>query len=137
MRSTYLIFWKLFIIITIIGVILGGDILVKKHLSNTTSEFVSKLEELKEKTVEGKESDDRKEAKDTIKKVENKWKEISKIWSTVIVHQEVDNIEQAIIRAKSYINDGKLEDAIPEIETAIFFAEHINQREQFKLKNIF
>lgn len=126
-----------FIIIVIIGVIIGGDILVKKHLSNSTSEFVNKLEELKEKTVEAKETDDRKETKNAIKEVEEKWKKISKIWSTVIVHQEIDNIEQAIIRAKSYINDGKLEDAIPEIETAIFFAEHINQREQLKLKNIF
>lgn len=126
-----------FIICTIIVVIVGGDILVKKHLSKTTNELVSKLEELKEKTIEAKETNDRNETKNTIKKVEEKWKKISKIWSTVIVHQEIDNIEQAIIRAKSYINDGKLEDAIPEIETAIFFAEHINQREQLKLKNIF
>ena len=111
--------------------------MVNKHLSNTTSEFVNKLEELKEKSVEAKESDDRKEVKNTMEKVEDKWKKLSKIWSTVIVHQEIDNIEQAIIRAKSYINDGKLEDAIPEIETAIFFAEHINEREKLKLKNIF
>ena len=126
-----------FIILVIIGVILGGDILVKKHLEKTTNELVENLEDLKHKTIIAKQSGDRKEIKGTMDNVEKKWKKISKIWSTVVVHQEIDNIEQALIRAKANINDGELEDAIPEIETAIFFAEHINEREQLKLKNIF
>ena len=125
------------IIISIIALIFGGDFLVKSHLQKTTGELVKDLEILKEKTVTAKESENREEIKTTMKEVEKQWSEISKIWSTVIMHQEIDNIQQALVRAKTDIGEGNIEDAIPEIETAIFFAEHINEREQLKLKNIF
>ena len=125
------------IIISIIALIFGGDFLVKSHLEKTTGELVKDLEGLKEKTIIAKESENREEIKTKMKEVEKQWSEISKIWSTVIMHQEIDNIQQALVRAKIDIGEGNIEDAIPEIETAIFFAEHINEREQLKLKNIF
>ena len=125
------------IIIVIIVLIFGGDFLVKNHLEKTTNELVGDLKELKDKTVLAKESNNREQIKENLKKVEEHWKKISNIWSTVIMHQEIDNIQQALVRAKTDILEGNIEDAIPEIETAIFFAEHINEREQFKLKNIF
>lgn len=125
------------IIFVIIAVIVGGDFFVREHLAKTTEELVSNLKELKDKTILVKENSEKEEVKEKIKEVEKKWEEINKIWSTVVVHQEIDNIEQALIRAKADINDGNIEDAIPEIDTAIFFAEHINEREQIRLKNIF
>ena len=125
------------IIISIIALIFGGDFLITRHLEKTTNELVKDLENLKEKTVIAKESENREEIKKSMNEVEQQWKKISKIWSTVIMHQEIDNIQQALVRAKTDIGEGNIEDAIPEIETAIFFAEHINEREQLKLKNIF
>lgn len=125
------------IIIIIIILIFGGDFLIKQHLEKTTNELVGDLKELKEKTVLAKDSNNREPIKVSFEKVEKHWKKISNIWSTVIIHQEIDNIQQALVRAKTDINEGNIEDAIPEIETAIFFAEHINEREQLKLKNIF
>lgn len=125
------------IIIVLIGIILGGDFYVKNHLQKSTGELLNELENLKEKIILAKESEDRQELKETLKETEQKWREISNIWSIVIMHQEIDNIEQTLVRAKSNIYDGKLEDAISEVETAIFFANHINEREQLKLKNIF
>jgi len=125
------------IIIVIIVLIFGGDYLIKKHLQKTTNELVKDLENLKEKTVIAKDSENREEIKKSMNEVEKQWEKISKIWSTVIMHQEIDNIQQALVRAKTDIGEGNIEDAIPEIETAIFFAEHINEREQLKLKNIF
>ena len=125
------------IIIAIIVIILGGDFFIKKHLSKTTGELVGNLKELREKTIALKQNEDTSELKEEMKDVESKWKKISNIWSIIIMHQEIDNIEQALIRAKSNIEEGEPEDALPEIETAIFFAEHINEQEQLKLKNIF
>lgn len=127
----------LFIAFMILVIIIGGDIIIQKHLEKTTNELVEILENLKEKTVEAKTTNERKEAIEETKEVDKKWDKINKIWSTVIVHQEIDNIEQAIIRAESNIHNGELDDAIPEIETAIFFVKHVNERENLKLKNIF
>lgn len=127
----------LIIIVIIIGIIIGGDFFVKEHLSDTTSKLINHLNELKEKVIIAKEDNNREEIKKDMQKVEEHWKEISDIWSTVIVHQELDNIQQALVRAKIDISEGNIEDSIPEIETAIFYAEHIKEREQLKIKNIF
>lgn len=54
-----------------------------------------------------------------------------------MVHQELDNIEQAFTKAKSDIEQGFLESALQEIETTIYFVEHVKDREKFSLKNIF
>ena len=69
--------------------------------------------------------------------IEKKWRDTNDIWSIISIHQELDNIEQALIKTKSNINDGDLEDALQEIETAKFFIEHVKDREEFNLKNIF
>lgn len=125
------------IIIAIILIILGGDIWTKKYLDKTSAEIVEQLKNLKEKTQSAKISGDRTEIKEKLKEIESKWEGINETWSIIAVHQELDNIEQAFTKAKSNINDGNLETALQEIETTIFFVEHVNEREKLNLKNIF
>ena len=60
-----------------------------------------------------------------------------KTWSIIVVHQELDNVEQALTKAKSNIENGTLETALQEIETTIYFVEHVKDRERLCLKNIF
>ena len=125
------------IIIAIIAIILGGDIFTKQYLNRTADELSEKLDVLKENTKLAKISGDREEIKANMEEIEIKWNDINKAWSIIVVHQELDNIEQALTKAKSSINDGKLEDALQEIETSIFFVEHVKEREKLSLKNIF
>lgn len=125
------------IIIIILITIFAGDLVVNRYLGHTTDELIKNLTSLKENVVKASETENRDEVKDEMGKVEESWKRISEIWAIFVIHQEVDNIEQALIKTKSMINDGNIEDAIPEIETAIFFVEHVKQREKLMLKNIF
>lgn len=125
------------IIISIIVIIIAGDICTKRYLDKTVDELLESLEALKGKTILAKETKIREEIKKEMENVEQKWETTNKIWSVIVVHQEIDNIEQALTRAKSNINDGELEDALQEIETAIFFSKHVKEREKLSLKNIF
>ena len=125
------------IILAIILLIVGGDILTRRFLNQKSEELIQSLEDLKEDVIMAKETKQREQIKKQMNEVEEKWNEISNMWSIIVMHQEIDNIEQALTKAKSNINDGELEDAIPEIETAIFFAEHVKAREELNLKNIF
>lgn len=125
------------IIVAIILVIVLGDIVTKNYLNKTVDELLTSLETLKEKVIEAKQTNEREEIKKEMKIVEQKWENTSKICSIIVVHQEIDNIEQALTRGKSSINYGILEDALQEIETAIFFSEHVKEREKLSLKNIF
>lgn len=125
------------IMIAIIAIILSGDMLMKNYLNPATDEIIAKLEELKQNTIKAKETEDRSEIKEQIKEVEHIWNDHLEIWSTIVMHQELDNIAQPLARARLNINDGNLEDALQEIETTIFYLNHVKEREKFNLKNIF
>ena len=125
------------IIISIILIIIVGDSMMQNYLSKTTEELLADLNELKDKAIKVKENNERDEIITLANNVDEKWQEISNTWSIIIVHQEIDNLEQAFTRAKSSIENGDLDEAIPEIEEAIFFTNHVRDRERLTLKNIF
>lgn len=125
------------IIISIILIIIVGDSMMQNYLSKTTEELLADLNELKDKAIKVKGNNERDEIITLANNVDEKWQEISNTWSIIIVHQEIDNLEQAFTRAKSSIENGDLDEAIPEIEEAIFFTNHVRDRERLTLKNIF
>lgn len=125
------------IIISIILIIIVGDSMMQNYLSKTTEELLVDLNELKDKAIKVKGNNERDEIITLANNVDEKWQEISNTWSIIIVHQEIDNLEQAFTRAKSSIENGDLDEAIPEIEEAIFFTNHVRDRERLTLKNIF
>jgi predicted DNA-binding protein len=126
-----------FIITAIFIIIVGGDIMMQTHLNKTADELINNLQDLKQKTILAKETENRENIKKQINEIDEKWEEINKTWAEIVVHQELDNIHQSLTKAKSNIEEGGLEDAIQEIETALFFVEHVKQREKISLKNIF
>ncbi len=125
------------IITAIIIIIVGGDIMMQTHLNKTADELINNLQDLKQKTILAKETENRENIKKQINEIDEKWEEINKTWAEIVVHQELDNIQQSLTKAKSNIEEGGLEDALQEIETALFFVEHVKQREKISLKNIF
>lgn len=126
-----------FIITAIFIIIVGGDIMMQTHLNKTADELINNLRDLKQKTILAKETENRENIKKQINEIDEKWEEINKTWAEIVVHQELDNIHQSLTKAKSNIEEGGLEDALQEIETALFFVEHVKQREKISLKNIF
>ena len=127
----------IFIIIFIIIAIFGGGIYTESYLNKTADEISRKLENLKKQTIIAKETQNREQIKKEMKEIEKKWDETSEVWSIIVVHQEIDNIENALVKSKSNIENGELEDALQEIETASFFINHVKEREKVCLKNIF
>lgn len=125
------------IIISIIAIILIGDISTKTYLNKTADDLIGRLENLKEKTIQAKQTNERQEIKEMINQIDEEWNKKNQIWSTIVMHQELDNIEQPLTRAKLNIEEGELEDGLQEIETVMFFINHVKQREKLSWKNIF
>lgn len=125
------------IVIFVLIAIFCCNMLVQKHLENTSQRVISKLEVLKEKTIEMKDTEEREELKKHFAEIENEWNRVHKTWSIIVMHEELDNIEEALIKTKSSINDGDLENSLAEIETAMFFINHVLEREKVTLENIF
>lgn len=125
------------IMITIIVIVFSGDAMIQGYLENSSNTLENQLQELKEKAIESKETENREEVKETFEKLEEEWEKTNKIWSVIVIHEELDNIEESLTKAKSSIYDGEVEEALEEIETAIFFIKHVREREKILLKNIF
>lgn len=125
------------IIISIIAIILAGEVWTNRYLNASSKEIVEMLEDLKQDVEVASENQNKKNTEEKMQKIEEKWDRTSKVWCTLIVHQEIDNMEQAIVKAKSHIKNEEREDALEQIETAIFFADHIREREEVSWKNIF
>ena len=130
---------EVIIIILILLLIFAGDIAVQMHLEKTSETMTAKLENLKEKMIEAKENEDEENegAKKALEETEKEWEDINKTWSMIVMHEELDNIEEALVKAKSSVNEGELEDGLEEIETAMFFIKHVREREKVLIKNIF
>ena len=126
---------EIIMIIIILFIIFSGAFLTQKYLNNTSDELVGKLEDLK-MDVKNKVIEEifLKEKSD---KIYEKWKEIDSKWSIIVLHEEIDLIDTALIRMKSKIETGKIEESIEDIETSIFLLNHIKEKEKTSLKNIF
>ena len=126
---------EMLIISSILIIIICGAIFTKEYLNNTSNMIVNGLENLKYSIEQENISD-----QELIKKSEEiyrNWDNINKQWSNIVLHEEIDLIETALIRMKSKIKIGELEESLEDIDTSIFLVNHINEKEKTSLKNIF
>ena len=126
---------EIIIIISIVSIVILGTILVDNYLNSTTNELVSNLEDLRD-SIE-RDNATKEELQKKSEEIKLKWDEINKKWSNIILHEEIDLIETALIRTKSKIEIGLANESIEDIETAIFLINHIKEKEKTSLKNIF
>lgn len=123
------------IIITILIIIFSGSIITQNYLNKSSDLLIADLDYIKG-SIENKDINN----EEVIKKTEEmykKWEETNTKWSVIILHDEIDLIETSLIKMKAEIRTGEIEDAIAEIETAIFLLNHIKEKEKTNLKNIF
>ncbi len=126
---------QIIIIIVILIIIFAGAYLSQKFLDDTTASLVSKLEELKMNIEDNKEDD--KMIKEKTDEIYKEWRDMSEKWSVIVLHNELDLIETSLIKVKSKIKIGNLDESIEDIDTSIFLLNHIKEKEKTSLKNIF
>lgn len=123
------------IIIIILLIIFGGAYYIQNFLNNSSDNLVSKLEDLKT-GIEGRNitEEDMKSKSDEIY---GEWEDINKKWSIIVLHDEIDLIETSLIRMKSKIKTGSIDESMEDLDTSIFLLKHIKEKEKTSLKNIF
>ncbi len=128
---------EIIIIITIILTIVISDIIVQSHLENTSNVMTSKLEDLKEQITNSKENLKNEEIKESLEKVEREWEKVNKTWSIIVMHEELDNIEQALVKTKSSINEGEAEDRIRRTRNCIVLYKTCKRKRKNFIKKYF
>ena len=123
------------IILSILIIIFVGACITQKFLNNTADLLVSKLEDLKSGIEEDKINE--KEMEEKTDEIYSEWEEINERWSVIVLHDEIDLIETSLIRMKSKIKTGEVQESMEDLDTSIFLIKHIKEKEKTNLKNIF
>ena len=126
---------EIIIIISILIIIFAGSIITQMYLNKTSALLIDKLENIKN-DIEN-EKIDREKVSKKAEEMYSEWEKINEKWSVIILHDEIDLIETALIKMKAEIKSGEIEDSMAEIDTSIFLLNHIKEKEKTSLKNIF
>lgn len=70
-------------------------------------------------------------------KVNSKWNRMKIVWSMLVDHIEVDNIDSTLARIQSHIQTRDYSLSLGEISALRLFVDHIPEKEALSLRNIF
>lgn len=124
----------LIIIISILLVIVGSNV-SQGYLKKTSNELIEDMEMLKEEIKKAQNSEENT-SKELAESIYSKWENIEKNWSIIVIHNELDLIELALVSMKSSIEENEYSEAIKELEKSNYLIEHIYDNEKLQLKNI-
>ena len=126
---------EIILIFLILTIIVFSSIYICNYLRNTSKPIVDDLEELE--YIIMKEDISKEELIKRADNIKQKWNDINRKWSNIVLHQEIDAIETSLLKIKAKIEVGEKEEGIEDIKTAIFLLNHISEKEKLSIKNIF
>lgn len=94
-----------------------------------------------QKSISGVEADTTAEnwenAEQGVKQIKSKWAGVSKTWSILIDHQEIDNIEFTLSKMEKLISVRDKNSALAESSALMNYVRHIPRKENLNFQNIF
>lgn len=126
------------IIITVITIliIIFGDIVTQNYTKKCVKETNDSLIDLKQKILNKKENN-KDDLKSYSEYIYTNWRNNTKGLAYYIEHNELEKIDIQIQIITADLEAETSEDAISEIEQAIYLLHHIEEKRAFKLKNVF
>lgn len=116
-------------------IVVVSHVLIQDVMDKNSEDLINQLDALKEEIQNTEENEE--EVKEKANKIYETWKVKSRIWATIIDHQEVEQIEKLLINVKSAIETKETEEAIQKIEESKFYISLVQDKEKLKIKNIF
>ena len=124
---------EVIIVIIILVLIIILNIITQKYTNVKMTELTDMLSKVKESlSLENIE-----EAKEKMVKVQEEWDNIKEKFVIYLEHNELEKVEMYIIETKSHIETDEISMAIQSVDTCTFVIDHIKEKYEFSLKNIF
>lgn len=121
------------ICIIIVITIFSLDMFTQRYTNKTIEEVTGILSNLKEEVLDS----NKEKVKDGIDSIDKKWGSSHDKLAYYIEHDELEKVDTAIVRMKSYVEADDYSSAVAEIDEGIFVLEHIQKKYSFNLQNIF
>ncbi len=120
------------IMIICIIVLVTGGIFEIKYLEKSSIYLSTDMDYIKSAIN----SDNFLLAKEQIDKSWQTWESLKNTWNMFIIHEEIDDIDDAMIELKEYINYENKEECIVAIEKVKRNLEHTVKRQELKIDNV-
>lgn len=122
----------LLIIITLTLLLIAGGCITLYALNSESQRLNDSLTAL-EKDIEMQNWED---ALEKIVEFHGKWDKVSSLWSMLIDHYEIDNIELILSQLISYVKSQDKNEALSQMSSLKTLIKHIPAKESFNLQNI-
>ena len=121
----------------IIVLILIGNTITQNYVISSINELSKELSELRENIESDKENIKKDDIKNKFSNIEKKWKDRFKKLAYFIEHDELEKVEKNLVLLNSYIKTNSYEEAIAELNQSYFSLNHLEDKYNFDLENIF
>lgn len=130
--------WKETIIcsVIIIAIILGNYI-IQKYTSESVEIITNELADLREYLKENSNDIQNNQSKEKIDKIFKYWEERRNKLAYFIEHDELEKVETDLTSIKSFIETNEYQNSISEVDKCRFVLNHIKDKYEFNLQNIF
>jgi ribosomal protein S20 len=123
----------LIIIISLTILIVAGGAITLYVLSSESQRLDDSLSSLGEAIENGNWDN----ASKNLKEFHSKWDRTSSLWSMLVDHYEIDNIELLLSQLASYVKNKNRNDALSSVSSLKTLIKHIPDKESLSLKNVF
>jgi hypothetical protein len=126
---------ELVISIIIVVLIFALDTATQQYTDKSINETIDKLSELKENIRSG--NTDGNLTSDSINSIYDMWLKYHEKLVLYIEHDEIEKVETNFVTCISFIESESYDSAIAELEKTVFVLQHISDKYEFNLENIF
>ncbi|SHF58067.1 protein of unknown function [Caldanaerobius fijiensis DSM 17918] len=120
------------IVMLVFALIVVGDISAYKYLYTTSTSLNAEAASMSDYVEKEKWSS----AINSAKALKKNWDKRKFIWSILIDHKEIDDIERGMTRAENYIKAKNKPMALAEVRTLERIIKHIPDNQLFSIENI-
>ena len=128
---------EIVICITIIITIVIGNNVTQEYTTQAVGEMTNLLNSIRKEISENKENMDINKIEEEIEKINTQWEKRHEKLAYYIEHDELEKVETNLTGLKGEIEAGEYGDAMSQLDQSIFLLEHIEDKYEFNLQNIF
>lgn len=128
---------ELIISIIIVVAIFIGNTFTENYTKAAIDETTDSLSELRSEVGKNEQDIDAEGTKQKINQIQKEWNVKYEKLAYYIEHNELEKVKTELVGLKGYIEKEEYSEALPSVDRSIFILEHIKEKTQVNLKNIF
>lgn len=126
---------EIIISIVIILTILVTNYITQNYTSYSIEAVSEKLNSVREEVI--KENVDNNKIVEYAKQVQNKWYDVRAKLACYLEHDELEKIETELTAVSSYVEKEEYSEALASVDRGTYILQHLKEKDEFTLINIF